>query len=244
MNCRYASTIASVGRLRPKTVEQMASLYLDNFDGSSRKVFIADLKDKDEAILLHANGRLAGFTTLKVFERRWKGEAVRIVYSGDTIVHREHWGQQQLAFAWISRIGGIKREAPATPLYWFLLVKGHRTFKYLAVFAKSFFPHWSLDRRDLKPLGDQLAEERFGSDYNPETGVVEFETSRGHLRRDIADAAPAELSKPAAQLFFQRNPGYRRGHELVCVCELELFNMKPMTARIFERALEEAAHPW
>ena len=55
----------------------------------------------------------------------------------------------------LTAIGQIKREAPDMPLYWFLLVKGHRTFKYLPVFGRSFFPHWAQDRGDLQPLAEQ-----------------------------------------------------------------------------------------
>jgi hypothetical protein len=89
-------------------------------------------------------------------------------------------------------------------------------------------------------LGHQLAQEKFGDNYNSTTGVVEFRPSRGQLKLSLAQATPQELTKPATQFFLERNPGYRAGHELVCICELELHNMKPLTARIFQRALEES----
>ncbi len=222
-------------------MREMASLYLDNYDASSEERFLADLREKDEVVLLYADGRLAGFTTLKIFERNWNHHPVLIVYSGDTIVSPEHWGQQNLAFAWLARVGQIKKAHSALPLYWFLLVKGHRTFKYLPVFLRSFFPHWELNRDDLKPLADELARERFGAAYNPATGVVEFQTSQGHLKEAIAYATPAEMSKPCTRFFFERNPGYLKGHELVCLCEFEAHNLRPLGARIFQRALDESA---
>lgn len=241
MDCNYESAIMKVLNLLPETVETMAVLYLSNYEGSSKNLFLNDLLNKDEVILLLSNGELVGFTTLKIYGYEWNGAPIRLVYSGDTIVHPQHWGQQELAFSWIARIGQIKKQMPEIPLYWFLLVKGHRTFKYLPIFGKSFFPHWSIDRADLKPLADQLASEKFGTEYNQRTGVVEFTQSRGHLKDKIAEATQAELTKPATQFFFHRNPGYRKGHELVCICELELHNMKPLTARIFQRGLGEPA---
>jgi hypothetical protein len=75
-------------------------------------------------------------------------------------------------------MGTFKRQDPLTRLYWLLLVKGHRTFRYLPVFGKSFYPHWSFDRSDLRPLADALALELCPDDYNPRTGVMEF-SSRG-----------------------------------------------------------------
>jgi hypothetical protein len=235
----YETFVLSVSQLDERTKNAMAVLYLANYDGSSTDMFLADLREKDEVILLYSSKELTGFTTLRIFERTWQGQPIRLIYSGDTIVSPAHWGQQDLAFAWIARIGKIKQQAPTRPLYWFLLVKGHRTYKYLSVFGKSFFPHWSHDRSDLRPLADQLAAEKFGEAYNPATGIVEFSSSRGHLKPGIANASPEEMTKDATRFFLARNPSYRQGHELVCICELELHNMKPLTARIFLRAFDE-----
>jgi hypothetical protein len=236
----YCCEISPVTRLTDEIVHVMADLYLTNFDGSSEALFRADLTDKDEVILLFHEGELAGFTALKIFGVSWQGCPVRVVYSGDTIVAPAHWGQQALAFAWIARVGEIKAEAPTVPLYWFLLVKGHRTFKYLYVFGNSFHPHWAQPREDLKALADHLSAERFGQDYDRASGVVRFPVSRGHLKAAIADASAQEMTKPSTRFFFSRNPGYREGHELVCLCELEASNMRPLAARIFRRTLERA----
>jgi len=237
----YKTTTVPVGKLSPELIERMSCLYLENYDGSSDEIFRNDLSAKDEVILLLANDELVGFRNLQVFQETWRSKNIRVVYSGDTIVAPAHWGQQQLAFSWISRICQIKLLAPETPLYWLLLVKGHRTFKYLSVFGNSFYPHWEIDRSDLKPLADQLAGSMFPNAYNATSGIVEFAESRGHLRHEIANASDEELSKPGTRHFFCKNPGYLRGHELVCLCELELANMKPLTARIFKNSMRSVA---
>lgn len=234
----YQSAVVSIKDLPSDTIIRMAGLYLENYDGTSEALFRRDLAAKDEAIVLHCGGELVGFTTLRTYSANHNGASIRVVYSGDTIVDRRHWGQQKLACAWIAQIGAIKRQAPDVPLYWFLLVKGHRTFKYLSVFGKSFYPHWQISRPDLKLLADQLARASFGNDYNPDSGVVEFSKSYGHLKRSISEPTEEELAKDATRFFLQKNPAYREGHELVCLCELELTNMKPLTARIFSRALQ------
>lgn len=217
--------------------QAMSHLYLSYFDGCTETQFLSDLNEKTEVLLLSINKQLVGFTTLQDFMYPWNDQLNRIIYSGDTIVDQAHWGQQALAFAWINRMGEFKRELPNTPLYWFVIVKGHRTYKYLPTFGKSFYPHWSIDRADLKPLADALALKKFGGDYNPDTGVVEFHSSKGHLKSEIAHPTAEEQRKPAVQFFLQRNPGFLQGHELVCVCEMERENMKPLTQRIFDKGL-------
>jgi hypothetical protein len=231
----YSTVFANVSALDEAARVEMAGLYLDNYDGTSEEIFLSDLAKKDEALLVYSGRQLVGFTTLMIFEREWRSERIRVVYSGDTVVDRAHWGQQALAFDWIGRMGGIKRERPDVPLYWFLLVKGHRTYRYLPLFGKSFHPHWSEDRSDLKPLADALAGEMFPDDYNPATGVVEFRRSRGHLKSDIALPSQSDLDRQEVSFFLQRNPGFQRGHELVCVCEVEMHNMKPLTLKLFQK---------
>ena len=234
----YTTSVVAVPDLDEPTKQAMAALYLASYDGASEKLFRSDLAGKQKALLLYANGTLAGFTTLKCYERIWQDSPINVIYSGDTVVARAHWGQQALAFAWITYVGELWRNNPRIPLYWFLLVKGHRTFRYLPVFGKSFYPHWSIDRSDLKPLADMLALEMFPDDYNPATGVIEFGRSRGHLKPDIALPTQEELRREGVQFFLDRNPGFRHGHELVCLCEVAEANMKPLTLRLFRKHLQ------
>jgi len=231
----YSTQFVPVPQVDDSLRTEMARLYLSSYDGSSESIFRADLARKDEVLLLRADASLAGFTTVRYFDREWQGRRIRVVYSGDTVVDRAHWGQQALAFAWIGRMGRLREDEPDVPLYWLLLVKGHRTFRYLPVFGKSFYPHWSIDRRDLKPLMDSLALEMFPADYNPATGIVEFNPSRGHLKPDIAQPRDDELERDGVRFFLERNPGFVRGHELVCLCEVAEENMKPLTLRLFRK---------
>jgi len=232
----YRATVKRIADLSAEDRRDLVSLYLKYYDGSTQSQVLRDLDAKTEALLLSFDGILIGFTTLEVYERQWNDSPIRIVYSGDTVVEREHWGQQTLAFAWIARMGELKREMPRVPLYWFLIVKGHRTYKFLPTFGKSFFPHWAIARDDLKPIADMLATEKFGTDYNPATGIVEFATSHGHLKQEIALPSIEEMGKESVRFFLARNPHYLRGCEMVCLCELETHNMRPLTRRIFSRA--------
>ncbi len=229
----YRTSIISVKDLTQHTRELMSDLYLTYYEGSDRRLFHTDLDRKSEVLLLYAAEKFIGFTTLHLYDYVWQGQTILVVYSGDTIVEPKYWGQHTLAYAWIRRMGELHRTHPERKIYWFLIVKGHRTYRYMPVFGKSFYPHWSEDRLDLKPLADALAQAKFGADYNARTGVVEFQTSKGHLRPDLARPTEEEMGKDAVQYFIKRNPRYLIGHELVCLCEITEENMKPLTRRVF-----------
>lgn len=236
----YTASVVPVQELGTSIVEAMAMLYLSHYDGSCDTRFRRDLGEKDEVVLLFVDGKLVGFTAMRYFPFIWNRQPIQVVYSGDTIVAPEHWGQQRLAFTWINRVGEIKRSSNGIPLYWLLLVKGHRTFRYLPTFARRFYPSWTGDNSHLKPLRDELASWQFGPDFNPETGLLEFSESHGHLKPHIAHPGANELNRPETRFFLQQNPHFLQGHELVCLCELAEENLKPLAARIFNSCVQEA----
>ena len=159
----------------------MFELYDQYYDATSRPLFEADLRNKDYVVTLREpSGALAGFSTLAVLTAEIGGQALRAIYSGDTIIDHAHWGTQALAFTWIRLAGTIKAQAPELPLYWFLIVKGHRTYRYLSAFSVDFHPHWQWPTPETaRGIMDGLAQARFGDAYDATRGVVAFAQSRG-----------------------------------------------------------------
>jgi hypothetical protein len=233
----YQALFKQVTEITEIDRDEITGLYLAHYGGSDKQQVINDLAEKTEILLLYYEKALVGFTTLQLYDFDWQGSTIQVIYSGDTVVHHEHWGQQALAFAWIENLGKLKLERPDVPLYWFVILKGHRTYKFLPAFGKSFYPHWSIDRSDLKPLADALALDKFGSDYSPSTGIVTFAESKGHLSPEFAYPSESEMKKESVRFFLEKNPGYLLGHELVCLCEISEDNMRPLTKRIFRRAM-------
>ncbi len=232
MTGEYSTSIYSVDTLDQIQLQSITDLYLSYYDASNASMVHSDLLNKTKILLLFFEDELVGFSTFEVYEKEWNGSRITVVYSGDTIVEREHWGQQALAYAWIRYIGELKEEKKGIPIYWFLIVKGHRTFKYLPAFTNRFYPHWSKDCSELKPLLNSLANEKFGNAYDPQSGVITFEASRGHLKEKYANPKENEVSSDAVRFFLEKNPGYLYGNELACICSLDDENLRSLTKRV------------
>lgn len=217
----YQAYFQKISTLSEAKRAQMAEIYFQSYAGSDAQRFFTDLQNKDEVLLLKFSGHVIGFSTIQIYQH---ADAI-IIYSGDTIVMPEHWKQQVLHKAWINRMALLKQENPDLPVYWLLLVKGLRTYKYLKVFAKTFYPNWKKLEPKLKHLADSLAAEKFGSLYNPQTGVVECPEHYGYLQASLANISPTLHTKPEVNFFMQKNPHYARGHELVCLCEISPENV-------------------
>ena len=241
MNARsqlIAPQICKAAALDDTVRRAMFELYERYYAATDLALFNKDLANKDYALLLHdETGMLQGFSTLAVYERRFEGKTIRVLFSGDTVVDERHWGQQALALSWLRLAGAIKAERPETPLYWLLISKGHRTYRYLSAFSREFHPAPDTDTPlRVRELMHFLARDRFGELYDTATGVLRFPQSLGHLRDVYAQVPESHRRLPAVEFFLKRNPGYAHGDELVCLCELSADNLQPIARRAFRAA--------
>jgi len=236
---RLSARILDVSSLDADTIRAMFDLYMCYYEATTRELFSADLLAKDQVILLYDDTSiLRGFSTLKLIDSQWNGQPYRVIFSGDTIVHHLFWGEQALAFTWIRRAGEIKAEQPNTPLYYLLIVKGHRTYRYLQAFTLTYYPHWkNVTPKFMQGLMDQLGERMFSQYYRHDKGVVHFSVSRGQLRPEWAEPSNEVRRRPEVQFFLKKNPGYRLGDELLCLTELCSDNLRPLSRRLFEAGM-------
>ncbi|MET4005137.1 hypothetical protein ALP78_02714 [Pseudomonas coronafaciens pv. striafaciens] len=227
----------AVGRpdLRSVDIDRMFEIYSACYQDTCRARFEQDLDDKTHCVVLRdTHDTIMGFTTLKLFEMSWDNQPCKFIFSGDTIITPEHWGSQQLAFAWSRLVGDLWRQAPDVPLYWFLICKGHRTYRYLRAMVLDYAPragHSTAPR--VQALMDHLAYTRFGDAYDPATGVLSFKTPQGRLSAELALISENHAKLPEVEYFLQKNPGYAEGDELVCLCRLAPKNLRPLARRLF-----------
>lgn len=195
------------------------------YEGVSATAFEADLDAKDACLLLRTpRGALAGFSTQRFVTVEVAGRPVRGVFSGDTVIAPEHWGSPALFQAFARRYI-VERDEP---VWWFLISKGHRTYRMLTTFFTEFWPN----RRAATPAAaraimDAYATALYPDDYNRATGVLEYHHAKDRLRPGVAGISERELRLPDVAFFAERNPGWAEGHDLVCLAELTPSNLKP-----------------
>jgi hypothetical protein len=235
--------VISPDDLSGKETERLFSLYVAHYDAADRGRFLADLADKDHVILLRdaETGLTCGFSTQKVIRTELDGRPIRVLFSGDTIVDPSYWGEQELVRAW-SRYAGRLLASESTPLWWLLISKGHRTYLYLPLFFKSYWPRVDAPLPDdVRRLRHELSSSKFGAAWDPMRGVLRFEESLGQLKPALAEVPPGRRDDPRVQFFLESNPGYARGEELVCLAEISPKNMRSVALRALSEGLAEGA---
>lgn len=233
-NDSLSARIVSCNELDAATVKAMFDLYARNYADASVQIFRRDLEQKTDVLLMtNADNQLRGFTTMQIYHSNAAGHPVRVLFSGDTIIDPAYWGSPAWALAWIRFAGTISRRHD-TPLYWLLIVKGHRTYRFLPAFAKHYIPHHNIPGSpDDRAMLSALAREKFGDYFDSASGVVRFATPQGRLVDELADVPVRHRKLGSVAHFLNLNPGYRDGDELVCLCRLALDNLRPLAARAF-----------
>lgn len=204
---------------------EMRALLASHFEGVDDVQFAHDLDEKDWVLLIRRDGRLVGFSTLQLYRACHAGRSINVIYSGDTIMAPEAWGSPVLSRGWIALVRALQATRPDEPWYWLLLSSGFRTYRFLPVFWRSFWPRCGAEPGDgERSLLAALARDRFGDRYDENAGVVRFEHPQ-RLRGDLSGIPEGRAHDPHVRFFLDRNPGHASGDELVCLTALSDDNL-------------------
>ena len=237
---RLIASVRPAASLDDAVVDEMWTLFDRYYADVARPDFVRDLREKDDVILLIDRnlGTLAGFSTIRAYERTVLGRRVTVVFSGDTICDARYWGQRALHGAFLRWVLRRKLAHPFTPLYWFLISKGYKTYLLL---ARNFPEHWPRHDRATPPwqaaLLDELARERYGDAWQPERGILSFTVPHGRLRAAVAPIGEAERGDPQIRFFADRNPRAAEGDELCCLGRVDAALVLNYLGRNVRRAL-------
>jgi hypothetical protein len=235
LNPKLTSTAILRTDLSASDTGDMFCIFSEHFEGTTPDIFERDLDGKNWVILLKdgESGQLEGFSTLALYETSFENKPLSVVYSGDTIIRSAYWGTPELPRSWIRTVME-KSTGMAQPLYWLLISSGYKTYRFLPVFYKEFFPRFDQPTPpEMQALMNHLARQRFGDDYHEEAGIARFTTGATPLRTGVADVTEDRLKDPHISFFISHNPGYLQGDELVCITRVHPDNFTAAGRRVF-----------
>jgi hypothetical protein len=232
--------IIPVQELSTGLSDRLYGLYDHCYDGADRERFYADLGEKHWIILLRdsINNHPAGFSTQMLIRVTVHGRPICALFSGDTIIHPAYWGSQELVRAWCRFAGQLKANLGNSPLFWFLISKGYRTYLYLPCFFRTFHPRYDSPTPPFEAqLIGALGMRKYPKEFDPCTGVVAHGGVHDRLKSAL-DSTEKHVRNPHVDYFIRRNPHYWKGDELVCVAEITPDNMRSIAKRELEIGLQ------
>jgi len=205
---------------------ELFTLFRHYYRCVTRADFERDLAEKDQVLLLRdIRGTVRGFTTMRLFDVNYQGRRVRALFNGNTIIEQDYWGDQELVRTWCAFMAGLERQEPDVPLYWYLICSGFRTYLFLPLFFCDFAPRCGQETSAHDAgLIDHLGHLGFPDEYRD--GIVYPPEPRECLRPELGVPTERRLANRNVRYFVERNPGYLRGDELVCLAEFSFDNTK------------------
>lgn len=186
-------------------------------------IFTKDLAEKDSVILLRevATGDIKGFSTTMIIQTEVDGVQIAAVFSGDTIIDKEFWGELVLAKLMIQYQLEVLERFQDRNVYWFLISKGYKTYRYLPLYFCKFYPSYCEDTPAFEQsVINELSRLKFGDCYDESRGLIVFDEPSECLRPDVAQIDDKSMKNPHVQYFAKKNPGHREGDELACLARI------------------------
>jgi hypothetical protein len=228
-------TLCETPEIREAERERMFELFARSYVSISRAQFLEDLSWKSHAgILRDRAGVIQGFTTIAVNPKGFSAD-YDVLFSGDTIISPDHWGTQELVRGFCRTAGHLGAEN--RKLYWYLISKGHRTYLYLPLFCRRFYPDRRGQHEDLRRIAEDCSAFLYPEAWRGDLGILKFQDSHGELSPELAQTTHDRASHADVAFFLQRNPGFERGDELVCVTELSADNLRGFAKRFLLEGL-------
>lgn len=216
-----------IGDLTAQQRGRMFALMTQYYDHVDLDEFETDLDEKDWVIEVAdpATGELLGFSTQMVLTVPQRSGPVRALFSGDTIMDRRVRQRNPLTRLWGRLALSLIDEYAGEDLYWFLISKGYKTYRFLPLFFHEFYPC-----RDT-PTPPRIAERidalghfKYPATYDPAAGIVRAGENACRLRSGAADVTSERLRDGHVAFFCARNPRHQLGDELCCLAPLTRAN--------------------
>jgi hypothetical protein len=229
--------LVPVAEMKPAQRDRMFALMECHYENVQRDVFESDLDEKPWVIQVWhpRSGELLGFSTQMLLDAVVSGRPVTALFSGDTIIDRRHWGDTALMHVWGRLALTLIDERLGSELYWFLITKGYKTYRFLPVFFHEFYPHPAFETPGrVHAVLDVLARRKFPRDFDAQRCVIRASARHDRLRSGVAEITEARRRDPFVLFFDERNPGHAGGDELCCLAPLTRENFKPAAYRVID----------
>jgi hypothetical protein len=239
---KLLSSIVNVERLSCADRQAMFDLMQECYANIRWDTFMADLQAKWVVIQVHEpeHGKLVGFSTQVMLHVEINRKPVHALFSGDTVVQPAYWGDPALAHQWGRFTLQLIDQYEARDLYWFLTSKGFRTYRYLPLFFREYYPATGRLLPDHEAdVVDILGRLIGGDRYDPACRVIRATAAKDYVRDGVSEPGLRPQSDPHVQFFIEQNPRYARGDELCCLAPLSHENFTRAAYRVINAHTRE-----
>ncbi|MFC1890307.1 hypothetical protein ACFL4G_11185 [Thermodesulfobacteriota bacterium] len=130
--------LKAISSLTETDKARMHGIMLKHYAEVRESSFLRDLEEKEGALILYdEEGRIQGFSTYMSIATVYRGDEIAALFSGDTVIDKDHWGTQALFNTFGRLLYRIMDENMGKKIYWFLITMGFRTYMMMPLFIRA-----------------------------------------------------------------------------------------------------------
>ncbi|MAL97054.1 MAG: hypothetical protein CL583_01260 [Alteromonadaceae bacterium] len=201
----------------------MYDLFATYYRNAPLETFLKDLSNKTGVHIAKrkSDGKVVGFSTATRFDIEVEGRKVKMLFSGDTVMAKEYWGNSAFPKSFARWILSERLRYPFAELHWFLISMGYRTYLTMANNFYNYYPNIDGDDPYLKKVAAAASEALFPGKLDPETMLLDFGEDACALQDFVTPITDNERLVPKIAFFESRNAEWMNGKEMACIGSLD-----------------------
>jgi hypothetical protein len=207
---------------------EMHKVFVQYYHNANLHNFVTDMGKKTGVIILQEKNtkKIIGFSTWTELDITTDGKKSIGIFSGDTVVEKEYWGNKELQKTFVKQLLKTKIKNPQTSVFWLLISKGYKTYLLLTNNFPKHYPSHKSNNIKLESIVDDYCEQLYPDAYNKDNRLLNFGDNYQYLKDDVAEITPHMTDENLEIRHFTKlNPSWQQGTELPCVGEVSIYMM-------------------
>lgn len=211
------------------TREEMWSIY-QSYYNYTKEEFLTKMGKNNYYSFYINNGKIVGFTGLRINQILVKGKKVFLMYFGQTVIEKAYRGKSLIPLTGFKLCVKFARQILTSRSFWWA---DTLTYKAYLVFAKTLDTCYPSRKQetpsDVKAVIDQIGQIYYEDTYMPERGTVRKNTK--FVADPTAEISQKVLVDPDIAFYTKANPNYAKGDGLITLGEINFRHFKILLGR-------------
>lgn len=215
--------------LNPAQKEEMWQVYKSYYH-YSKSYFMERTERNTHFSLYLQNGKIGGFTGLRINRMKLNGKRKFLIYFGQTVITYGLRGQSLIPTTGIKLIGKYWRELMTSDAWFWLDALSYKAYLVPAKSLRYFYPSAKEEMpKTAMELRDFVGEKYYQGNYCPQSGTVRKNTNV--LNDATVRIYNQDLTDPDIAFFAQTNPKHVDGHGLLTFAPINRTNIGKLVQR-------------
>lgn len=241
---KLSSRFCKINKISVPQLMEMYSLFIQYYNNVDMETFCSDMTKKSGVLLLEKKSpikRIVGFSTWVELDIKKNGKSAKGVFSGDSVIDRQYWGDKSMHNAGVVQMLKLKLKNPKTPVFWLLISKGYKTYLMLTNNFPKHYPNYRDQNEGFEAIVDEYCKQLYPDVYDEDNRLLMFGDEYQYLKRDVAEITDEmKVNNPNIRHFEELNPTWRQGTELPCVGEISSNMIWEFTKKALNPSLYQA----